>query len=465
MKVMKFGGSCLQSREGLERMIELIRTEPRPLVIVLSALKGVTDKLIAFGEAACTGEVPDVSAIERRHVEVLETLDGEPRAEAETRLAAHFADLRKLLSGIAALGEAPLTVRDRLLSFGERLSVILAAAHLASEGIPAQTRVAEEAGILTTDEAGDARILDRSRDAVMDTIGSAAADTVHVVAGFIGRDGAGRLTTLGRGGSDTTATFLASVLGGPAVLWKDTSGLLTGDPRVVAAPQVIERVHYLDALELAHYGLPAIAAKALHPARRAGVTIEIRSFLSDAPPSIVGDVDSSALAITCVPEVVMIDLVGDEATVVSNLQRAGGELAEPRPGRILSALARFLDDLGAAGVELLLLTHASPAGETTVGIQADHRETVESILANHTQGLQAQVRDGLAAVSLIGSGMRGRIGFAASVFSCLAAEGVNIESIAQTASERNISVVVKSESAQNAVRALHKQFVEDELRA
>ncbi len=460
MKVMKFGGSCLQSREGLLRMIELIRTEPRPLVIVLSALKGITDELIALTARACAGETPDLAPFMKRHTDVLGSLDGEPRQVAEEQLEAHFGELKRLLGGVAALGEAPLTVRDRLLSFGERLSIILAKAHLISQGVPAETRVADEAGILTTDEAGDARILDRSRDAVMDTIGSQAKDVVHVVAGFVGRDSSGRLTTLGRGGSDTTATFLASVLGGPAVLWKDTAGLLTGDPRVVDHPQVIERIHYLDALELAHYGLPAIAAKALHPARRTGIEIEIRSFLSNQKPSIVGEIPSSALAITCVPDVLMLDLVGNEATVVS-LQDAGGELAEPRPGRILYALARFLEDLGEAGIEPLLLTEASPAGETTIGVTAEHRELVEPILAAHSGRLQTGIRDGLAAVSLIGSGMRGKIGFAASVFSCLAAAGVNIESIAQTASERNISVIVKSDQAQVAVRALHKQFVEE----
>jgi aspartokinase len=441
MKVMKFGGSCLQSRAGLARMIELVRPEPRPLVIVLSALKGVTDELIGLMTAAEAGQPFDPAPLRARHLEVLEAA-GDAAAKDAVRegLVAHLDELERILTGIAALGEVPARTRDRVLSFGERLSIQLAVAHLVSEGLPAQALVADQAGILTTDEPGDARILGRSEAAVQECFGT-KADIIHVVAGFVGRDLHGNITTLGRGGSDTTAS----------------------DPGVVEAPQILDSVHYLDALEMAHYGLPAIALKALHPARRAGIAIEIRSFLSDEDPTVIGDLPSSHLAISCVPEVVMVDLLTlDEATVVSEHEPIqGGELAEPRPGRVLFPLARFLERLAEAGVVPLLLTEASPAGETTLGIKASDRPAVEGVLAGGDTHLEVVVRDGLAAVSLIGSSMRGKIGFAASVFDCLAKVGVNIESIAQTASERNISVIVAAAQAKTAVRALHGRFVED----
>lgn len=458
---MKFGGSCLQSRAGLLRMIERIRPEPKPLVIVLSALKGVTDELIGLTARAVTGATPDIAPLRARHHEVLETLDGSHRDEGEATLTAMLDELERILTGVAALREVPDTTRDRILSFGERLSVVLAAAHLAGEEIPASHLVAEEAGILTTDEPGEARILARSREAVLERFGR-REEKVFVVAGFVGRDTSGRITTIGRGGSDTTATFLASVLGGPAVLWKDTQGLLTGDPNVVDAPKVIEQLDFMDALELAHYGLPAIAAKAIHPARRAGIPIEIHPFLEDGTPSVIGNVRTSQLAISCVPRVAMIDLIeASDGAVASDLDHGGGEPAEPRPGRVLFALARLLDGLAEAGIAPLLLTEASPAGEATIVVRADDQLTVERILAHRQTGLEVQIRTGLAAVSLIGSPMRGRIGFAADVFSCLAAEKVNIDAIAQTASERNISVIVDTGQAKTAVRALHRKFVEE----
>lgn len=462
VKVMKFGGSCLQSREGLLRMTDLIRREPRPLVIVLSALKGVTDGLIALADAAGRGEVPDLAPMRQRHADVLEVLRGAPRAQAARDLAALLGELERVLGGIAALGEVPERTRDRVIGLGERLSVVLARAHLEQEGIPARLLVAAEAGIVTTDEPGDARILPRAAGLAREAL-ARDQEVVYVVPGFVGQDEGGRFTTLGRGGSDTTATFLAAALGGTAVLWKDTQGLLTADPRVVADPQVIERIHYLDVLELAHYGLPAIAEKAIQPARRAGVPIEIRSFLDGAEPSLIGDVQTTRLAITCVPEVVMVDLrdPGDDPRGEAGDAPARGrpDALEPGPGRVLHGIARFLDALGEAGVLPLIFTEASPAGEATVAIKAKHRAAVERALARRAVDLEVQARDGFAAVSLIGSGMRGRIGFAASVFACLAAEGINIDVIAQTASERNISVIVGRDQAQAAVRALHQRFV------
>lgn len=168
----------------------------------------------------------------------------------------------------------------------------------------------------------------------------------------------------------------------------------------MAAPHVIEQLHYLDALELAHYGLPAIASKAIHPARRAGVAIEIHAFEDEAHPSVIGEVPTSKLAITCVPEVIMVDLLGDGSdATASDLDPAGGELAEPRPGQFLAVLARFLDGLARAGIAPLLLTEASPAGETTIIVRAANREAVEAILNEHPAGREAQLRNGLAAVS------------------------------------------------------------------
>ncbi|MCW8137423.1 MAG: aspartate kinase [Planctomycetota bacterium] len=454
---MKFGGSCLQSREGLLRMTELIRSEPRPLIIVLSALKGVTDALLALTEEAGRGATPDVGPLRRRHAEVLEVLRGAPRATAERETGALLDELERTLGGIAAVGEVPDRTRDRVLGLGERLSVVLARAHLEQEGIPAELHVGAAAGMLTTDEPGDARLLPRAAE-LMRARFAGDRDVVHVVPGFVGQDEAGRWTTLGRGGSDTTATALAGALGGVAILWKDTTGLLTADPRVVDDPLVIDRAHYLDALELAHYGLPAIAEKAIQPARRAGVPIEIRSFLDGAAPSLIGDVATTRLAITCVPEVVMIDLRDPG----EDLSQERPDAPEPGPGRVLHGIARFLDALAEAGVLPLVFTEASPAGEATVAIKAKHRATVERALARLRGGLDVQVRDGYAAVSLIGSCMRGRIGFAASVFACLAAEGINIDAIAQTASERNISVVVARDQAHAAVRALHRRFVTSE---
>ena len=449
MKVMKFGGSCLQSAAGLKRLLELVAREPRPVAIVLSALKGVTDDLIALTEAAARGAAPEQESrlhdLRKRHEEALQGLDGEPRAAAERSLDALVSELLDLLRGVRFLKEAPLRARDQITSIGERLSVALATEHLRAANLPAVSKVADEAGIVTTREPGDARILDESFALARARLPE-DQDVVFVVTGFIGRDHDGRITTLGRGGSDYTATFLASALGGPCILWKDTPGLLTADPRVVANTRVIERIGYLDALELAHYGLQAVAEKALYPAMKAGTPIEIRSFADGTAPTVIGPDATDALAISWVRDVAMVDLVDLEPD-------------ESVRGRVLRSLASVLEVFASAGTYPLLVTEASPRGETTIALKAAHLAQAREALSKPVAGISSSVRTGLSAVSLIGSGMRGRIGFAASVFETLARARVNIVAIAQTASERNISVVVARDQAEEAVRALHARFV------
>jgi aspartate kinase len=451
MKVMKFGGSCLQSASGLSRLIELVAREPRPLTIVLSALKGVTDDLIALTETAVKGDngenAPRLATLRKRHEEALVGLKGSERDAASQAIESHLGELTGLLSGIAALREAPPRARDQILSIGERLSVALATAHLRAANLPALAKVADEAGIVTTAEPQDARIKDEAYRLARERLPE-DQDAVFVVTGFIGRDPDGRITTLGRGGSDYTATFLAAALGGPAILWKDTAGLLTSDPRVVSDTRIIERIGYIDALELAHYGLQAVAEKALYPAMKAGTPIEIRSFVDGAAPSSIGPEATDAIAITYVRDVVMLDLVDLEPD-------------ETVRGRVLRTLAALLESFADAGTYPLLVTEASPRGETTIVLKAAHLAQARAAVAKGPTGpgLSTNVRTGLAAVSLIGSGMRGKIGFAASVFETLAKARVNIVAIAQTASERNISVVVARDQAEDAVRALHKRFV------
>ncbi|HZV00236.1 MAG TPA: aspartate kinase [Planctomycetota bacterium] len=449
MKVMKFGGSCLQSAAGLKRLLELVSKEARPLAIVLSALKGVTDDLIALTEAAARGGAPEKEArlgdLRRRHEEAIRALPAENRTEAQRGVDALLQELQDLLRGVQFLREAPPRARDQILSIGERLSVALATEHLKAAGLPAVAKVCDEAGIVTTREPLDARIKDESLKLARTRLPE-DQDAVFVVTGFLGRDDEGRITTLGRGGSDYTATFLAAALGGPCILWKDTPGLLTADPRVVSDTRVIERIGYLDALELAHYGLQAVAEKALYPAMKAGTPIEIRSFVDGTAPTVIGPDATDALAISWVRDVAMLDLVDLEPD-------------ESVRGRVLRSLARILETFADAGSYPLLVTEASPRGETTIALKAAHLGQAREALEKPGAGISTSVRTGLSAVSLIGSGMRGRIGFAASVFETLAKARVNIVAIAQTASERNISVVVARDQAEEAVRALHKKFV------
>ncbi len=349
-----------------------------------------------------------------------------------------FDELERTLLGVSYLGELSPRVRDRVLSCGERAACVLASALLAEGGVPVAPAGGEaESGLVTDRVHGDARVLAESRERVRARYGHGRY--VFVVPGFIGRTRSGAITTLGRGGSDYTATFIGAALGATTTLWKDTAGLLTADPRIVAAPQRITHLHYLDALELAHYGTKAIADKAILPAMEAGTAIEIRGFAHPELCTRIDAEEADVLAVSSVSDAVMVDFLG-----------TGRET--------LRTLACLLETLADRNTYPLLLTEASPRGETSIVLKEADMDLIEELL-EATGREQPEVRSGVGVVAVIGSRMRGRVGFAAAIFQCLATHGVNIAAIAQTASERNVSVIIERERVAEAVRALHARFL------
>jgi aspartate kinase len=438
MRVYKFGGSCLTSRESLDRVRALAEAAGTPLVCVFSALSGVTDRLLDLARRALIGDAPvDVAPLLAEHAAYLSGISSERRARAEAKLAALGEELRRSLVGVGYVQEVSPRVRDRVASFGERAAIVLAEALLGEAGLPIEAAPDADPGLSTDAVFGDARILEESAAEVRRRY---SGERVYLLPGFIGRDPQGHVTTLGRGGSDYTATFVGAALGSETTLWKDVEGLLTADPKLVKDARPIERLHYLDALELAHYGTKAIAEKAILPAMRAKTAIEIRGFLRPSLFSRIDGEDSPVLAITCVRRAVMADFLGVREDM-------------------LRTLARLFTALAETHTYPLLLTEASPRGETSIVLKEDDWPRLAEALEIEHAEEEPAVSENLGVVAMIGSGMRGRVGFAASIFQCLASHGINIVAIAQTASERNVSVIVERSVVEEAVKALHERFL------
>lgn len=439
MRVFKFGGSCLTGRESLARVAEILRDAGPPVICVLSAVKGMTDRLYGLADKARTQAV-DPEPLIAEHFALIQGLGASRCAHAEEGLERLAVSLRRTLKGIEYLGEASPRSLDRIASFGERAAVVIAEALLQEAGVPAKACPDADPGFLTDGVHQDARIRPERDEELKARY--ASRQTVHVVPGFCGRGPDGAITTLGRGGSDYTATYLGAVLGATTTLWKDTAGLMTADPGVVQNARRIDHIHYLDALELAHYGMEAIADKAIVPAMDAQTAIEIRSFRN---PSIVTRVDgeeAKALAITCVRRAAMIEFFG-------------------RRGNMLRTLGRLFRGLADMQIYPLLVTEASPRGETTMVLKESELPRMKRFLAEvDLGGERPEIQTDLGVVSLIGGHMRRRVGMAAAIFECLAREKVNIVSIAQTASERNVSVAVIRDAVEPAVRALHARFID-----
>ena len=354
MTVMKFGGSCLSSREDIKKTVEIIKSEEikeevkdegRP-VIVLSAFKGVTDKLIAESKNALAGSFKTDEII-KLHLDLTEGLSPKTKTAAQKRICELQSELENTLLGVSYLKELSPKTLDKVMSFGERMAVHVISAHLIEEGFESHTLSDSEAGIITDSTYGNATIIDAASRPLMKKK-LQAGDSIPVVTGFIGRDEEGFITTLGRGGSDYTASYIASVLGCDAILWKDVAGLMTADPKIVKGARIIEKINYLDALELAHYGSKVIFEKAILPAMKSGITLRIRDFLdTNREGTSIGSEMSKAIAISSVKHAMMVDFYGYSSDMMLTISDLFREFSEHN-------------------IYPLLLTEASSCGETSV---------------------------------------------------------------------------------------------------
>lgn len=434
MKVLKFGGSCLNSKADVERTVRIIKKSGE-CVVVLSALKGVTDALIAQEQAAKKGQF-DLSDLEKKHFGVIAGLK-KNKAECERKVVALLQDLRNTLTGASFLKEVTPQTHDKIVSFGERIVVEIMAAHLRDAGVEATALSVEETGIYTDSNFSDALILEESKESIKQAL--AKAKGVPIVPGFVGLNDQRQITTLGRGGSDYTATFIASTLACDCVLLKDVDGLMTADPKVVPDAKIVKNVDYLDAMELAHYGSKVVFEKAIMPAMLARIPIIIKSFEKDVEGTVISAEKGSSVVVALARSAAIVELLGYTGMM-----------------KIFSAL---IDQMAQKNLYPLLITESSACGEISIVLEEKNAERIERIVTPLMKGRKVVVEKGLAMVSVVGSSMKGKIGIAASVFDCLAKEKVNVVAIAQSASERSISVVVEGDKAVQAAQALHKRFI------
>ena len=465
--VHKFGGAALADLNAFRHAAEIIGTHggPHP-VLVVSAMRGVTDTLaLAAGSAAPRARAM-LATLESRHRVVANGLTSDPavRAELSAMIASVFADLTKQCTRRRG-GDLDAAAHDFVTSRGEVLAALLLVTALTAHGIAAVTVDATRL-IYTDGMAGSAApdVTKTTSAAAKLIVPRLRRGIIPVVPGFIGRGKKGVVVTLGRGGSDVTATLLARVLHAKTVmLWKDVPGLLTADPRVVPDARLIPSLHIREASELAYHG-----AKILHPRALIGLPTSTRLFLRPlADPSAMGTEISSFATVgekkrglPSLP-VKALALISDQAlvTIVGN-GMAG------LPG----VAARALGALEQLGVSVSLISMASsehslciavPGGMATA-VAARWKEVFAVEIARRDiDGIE--VRRKVATLAIVGLGMAGTPGVSARLFDALAASRINVVAIAQGASEMNISVVIDEGAAALAQRAVHAAFRLDKI--
>lgn len=460
--VMKFGGTTVASGENIRRIANLIAShisKGYKVVAVVSALDGVTEKLIEAAEQAekrnkeyvhkFKQELLDAhlriarKSIENKHI----------KEEIESSLRATVDELEKVLTGIVYVGELTPRSRDYILSFGERLSTFIVCGALKDIGLNAQYFTGADAGIVTDSNFGEASpLMNVTKYQVKEKIEPLLEKgIVPVVTGYIAATQDGVTTTLGRGGSDYTATIIGAALSVDEVwIWTDVDGLMTSDPKVVPSAKMLPQLSFQEALEMAVFGAKAMHPRALEPVIEENIPVRIRNIFN---PENSGTVIVKEQKIKPGGTVKAVTLVKDVALVnVSGASMIGA------PG----TAAKVFDVLGRNGVNILMISQSVSEANISFVIRRSLLERAVSALevALLGRGLIREVatEDDVCVVSVVGAGMKGTPGIASKVFTAVARRGINVRMIAQGSSELNISFVVKKTDGEEAVRAIHEEF-------
>ncbi len=458
MKVLKFGGSSVAKPERIESIIKILKNyyaNGTRFTVVFSAFGGVTDSLIEMSSLAAKGDdtyLEKFHAFSQRHNEaVAALLDEQNRPEVLSSLEENHDVLKNLLYGIFLVREASLRTMDYVLSFGERNSAFIISHAMRQRGINASYLDARKI-IKTNKGFGKAKVnFDVTYKNISDYYQQSPG--VHVVTGFIASSKGGLTTTLGRGGSDYTASLLAAGLMAEHIeIWTDVNGVLTADPRKVSRAFSIPKMTYGEAMEMSHFGAKVIYPPTLQPALSKGIPLYIKNTFQ---PDFAGTFISSEADPNGHP-VKGISSIGHIALLT--LQGSGLFGVPGIAARLFNALAQ-------GGINIILITQGSSEHSISFAVQpqmaAKALRRVESEFEYEMQSGSVEavkVEDQLSVVAIIGANMRYQPGIASRLFQALGKNGINCVAIAQGSSELNVSVVIPRSDESKALNSLHEAF-------
>ncbi len=464
MKItMKFGGTSVGSVDALRSVTQIVaktRAEGHQSVLVVSAMSGVTNKLIAAAKQAEAGDESVAHQarieIEKKHADSTLTLlgEGEARDAVLQNVRQMLDEFETLCHGIRVLGELTPRALDVISGLGERMNAPQVAAILQAKDLPAQAIDARE--IIVTDGrhgAATPRIeatATKTQSALNPLLDE---NIIPVVTGFIARSDAGVPTTLGRGGSDYSATIIGRALGVDEIwIWSDVNGVMTTDPRIVSNAQTIPHLSFVEVGELAYFGAKVLHPRAIRPARQANIPVRmLNTFDPENGGTLIdGEIshDKHAVkAITAIKDMSIITIAGTGMMGIPGVA-----------GRTFSAVAK-------TGSNVMMISQASSEQSICFMVKTDEAEIVLEAL-NNELALEIErrdlddiaIQDETVILAIVGAGMKGTPGISAKVFGALGGAGVNIIAIAQGSSEYNISLVVAQGEADTAVRLIHSAF-------
>jgi len=460
MNILKFGGTSVGSVESISALIEILKPlqgDENPIV-VLSAMGGVTNALLDMAENARNlrdyGDA--LKLVEEKHFKVIRTLlPAGAQNPVLTKLKIYFNELEDILQSVYNLRELSAQTRDLILSYGERCSTVMIS-HIAKRQFPDALYVDGAELIKTDSNFGQAKVNTYMTEMLINDFYEANNNKMLFVTGFISSNDEGRVTTLGRGGSDYTAAIWGAALNASEIqIWTDVDGMLTADPRIVKKAFSLPELSYTEAMELSYFGAKVIYPPTMIPAFLKKIPIVIKNTFNTAFAGtyIKHGVSPSNLPIKGISSI-------DEISVL-NLSGSGMVGKAGFSGRLFSMLSR-------EQVNVVLITQSSSEHSITFAVKpADSLKALSLINKEFELELQArkleypEVENGLSVVAIVGENMKRTPGMSGKLFSALGRNGVNVRAIAQGSSEYNISVIISKTDLSKAVNAIHDAFYAD----
>ncbi|KFE99495.1 aspartate kinase [Chryseobacterium formosense] len=468
MKVLKFGGTSVANSQNILLVENIIKKDAsqNKIIAVVSALHGVTDQLIKASELASENDqnyLHIIKDLEEQHLllvkELIPVLEQSPWLSF---IKKHFNDIEDICNGIFVLGEFTNRIKDKITSYGEFLSSNIISARLKSAGLDAIWMNSADI-IVTNSNFTNAKVDFEKTEKNLNQFFDENKHQIIIAPGFIAKDKKGNPTTLGRGGSDFTASIIASVLNAEELqIWTDVSGMMTSDPRLVSNAKPITEISYSEAMELSHFGAKVLYPPTIQPVMIKNINLRIKNtFDAEAEGTLIfhnlKNADSEnkqiAVGISNMNNIALLTLEGS------------GMIGVP------GVSAKLFQCLSNEKINVILITQSSSEHSISVAISEKDIHNAESTInLAFEDDLKlkriepVQIEKNLSIVALVGENMKSRSGVSAKMFGCLGNNGINIRAIAQGSSEKNISIVISEKDIKKAVNVLHEEFFESEIK-
>ena len=455
MKVLKFGGTSVGSVESILSLKAIVENEARqkPVIVVVSALGGITDKLLSTAQLALCGDEQWKIAFESmvdRHHKMIDTIitDNKKREILFNKVDALFEQLRSIYFGVYLIHDLSRKTQDAIVSYGERLSSNIVATLVRG------AKWYDARDFIKTERKNHKHVLDSELTNRLVRATFSDLPPVALVPGFISLDkDTGETTNLGRGGSDYTAAIIAAALDAEILeIWTDVDGFMTADPRVIKTAYTINELSYVEAMELCNFGAKVIYPPTIYPVCVKNIPIRVKNtFNPDAPGTIIKDkIDDDSKPIKGISSI-----SGTTLITVTGLSMVG----------VIGVNRRIFTALAGNGISVFMVSQASSENSTSIGVRdEDAKSAVEVLNGEFAKEIETgamfpmHAESGLATVAIVGENMKHTPGIAGKLFGTLGRSGISVIACAQGASETNISFVVDGQCLRKSLNVLHDSF-------